>query len=135
MEPIFSAQAQVVGWYGNEAIYDPTGQPRARVRAKDIFSLNGQYLGRIENGYVRDARGDAVAFMKGAVGAPITPSPRVVPTAPNLRPIIAAANPRVKPYAASASTRWSEKDWETFLSQPLEGESDTPEEPEPFVWS
>ena len=125
----------MVGWYTSQAIYDTAGQPRARVRDQDIFAFNGQYLGRIENNYIRDQRGDAVAFMKGASGTPITPTVRVLPAAPMPRPLSAVANPRVKPYRASASTRWSEQDWEAFLGQALEGGEDTPDEPAPFVWS
>jgi hypothetical protein len=96
----------------------------------------GNYLGRMEQGYIRDQRGDAVAFMRGATGAPLTPSPRVVPTPPMTWPIRSAVTPRVIPYAASPSVRWSLKDWEVFLSVDLE--ESTGEEPPsdvlPFVW-
>src|SRR5688572_28920063 len=112
MKPIFSPQAQVEAWYKADAIYDENGHPRAIVRNDSLYTLNGNYLGRIEQGYIRDQRGDAVAFMRGATGAPIVPTPRVIPTAPMTWPIRAAVTPRVTPYAAAPSVRWSLKDWE-----------------------
>ena len=44
MEPIFSPQAQVVAWFKNDAIYDENGHPRAIVRDRCIYTLNGTYL-------------------------------------------------------------------------------------------
>ena len=136
MEPIFSPQAQVVAWYKSDAIYDEHGHPRAVVRNNAVFTLNGTYLGHIDKGYVRDQRGDAVAFMRGANGAPLVPTPRVIPSAPMTWPLRSVVTPRVTPYAASPSVRWSHKDWEVFLSVDLEQGTDQPppEEPAPFVW-
>ena len=136
MEPIFSPQAQVVAWFKNDAIYDENGHPRAIVRDRAVYTLNGTYLGRIENGYVRDQRGDAVAFLRGANGAPLVPTPRVIPTAPMTWPLRSMATPRVTPYAASPSTRWSAKDWEVFLSVELDEPAEAPSASDtlPFVW-
>lgn len=135
MEPIFSPQAHVVGWLKSDTIYDTSGHPRALVRDRNVFTLNGHYLGRLEQGYVRDQRGDAVAFMRGATGAPITPTPRVIPTAPMTWPVRSSVTPRITPYAAAASTRWSTKDWELFLAVGLEeADAEKPSDTPAFVW-
>jgi hypothetical protein len=115
MEAIFSPQGHLVGWLKNDGVYDEAGYPRAFVRGKDVFALNGDYLGRVEHGYFRDQRGDAVAFMRGATGSPIAPTPRVIPAAPMTWAMPNVPTPRVVPYGASASPRWSLTDWEIYL--------------------
>jgi hypothetical protein len=137
MEPIFSPQAQVVAWFKSDAIYDESGHPRAIVRDRNIYTLKGTHLGRMEHGYIRDHRGDAVAFLRGATGSPIVPTPRVIPTAPMTWPLRSAVTPRVTPYAPSPSTRWSTKDWEVFLSVEIDsqpGEALAASDVLPFVW-
>ncbi len=115
MEPIFSREAQVVGWLKEDVIYDEQGDPHAYLRGTVVFTLDGEYLGRLEHGYFRDELGHAVAFMSNAEGSPATPAPRVVPERPMLRLVTAYAMPNVVPIPHPATVFWSELDWSSYL--------------------
>lgn len=118
MEPIFSPEGQVVAWLKNDVIYDEVGEPRAAIRDGAVFLFDGVYLGRLEHGYFRDYKGDAVAFMRDASGSPAAPAPRVIPTAPTTRIPLITPGIRVVPYPSSPSSHWSEMDWNVYL-QPM----------------
>jgi hypothetical protein len=70
----------------------------------------------LAHGFFRDEHGDAVAFMKGASGGPVTPTPHVIPEPPHTWEIRALAEPRVVATAATPSLFWSELDWTTFIN-------------------
>lgn len=115
MEPIFSRDAQVIGWLKNDIVYDQVGDPHAFVRNTAVCTFDGQYIGRFEHGFFRDEIGNAVAFVRNAQGWPTTPSPRVVPEPPTTRAVIAYATPNVMPAAHPPTTFWSEIDWSAYL--------------------
>lgn len=115
MEPIFSRHGHVIGWLKQDVVYDEAGEPRAAVRNGALFAFDGSYLGRLERGYFRDQNGDALAFMTGAAGVPLTPTPRVVPTPPTTRSLLITPAVRVVPREAPASAQWSKLDWTAFL--------------------
>lgn len=131
MEPIFSRQAQVVGWLKHDVVYDMSGQPRAFIRGRAIFDLAAQYIGFLAFGFFRDEHGDTVAFLHGASGGPATPAIRVIPEPPQTWELRALPQPRVVPQPATPSLRWSELDWNAYLvARPTQ---DMPRTAEPFL--
>ena len=82
MNPIYDREGQVVGWKNDENIYDLDGS-HAAVRIKEnVYGPSGEHLGLLLEGFFRDHRGDAVAFLSGAIGGPILPSPSLPPDPP-----------------------------------------------------
>ena len=82
MNPIYDREGQVVGWKNDQNIYDLDGS-HAAVRIKEnVYGPNGEHLGLLLEGFFRDHRGDAVAFLSGAIGGPILPSLSIPPDPP-----------------------------------------------------
>jgi len=115
MEPIFSREGAVIAWLHNDYIYDELGEPRAALRNGRVFAFDSSYLGRLDRCYFRDLHGDAVAYMVGAVGRPLVPTPRVVPKPPSPRAVLITPSIRVVPQEAPASEFWSDMEWSAFL--------------------
>src|SRR4051812_28686782 len=84
MVPIFNRKGEAVGWLASGVIFGPHHQPRAFVRQDAVFSFSGHHLGRMENGFIRDRDGHAVAFMEGAKNGPPTP----IAEAPLNKPVL-----------------------------------------------
>ncbi len=122
MEPIFSREAMTIGWLKGDVVYDETGFPRALLRSTAVVSFDGEFLGWFENGYFRDANGDAVAYLRGAAGRPVAPAPRVIPTAPTTWALPSTPTVRVTPTAHPATEFWSEIAWAEYLRLPVAAE-------------
>jgi hypothetical protein len=123
MEPIFSPQGNVIAWLHNDYIHDELGEPRAAIRNGRVFAFDSAYLGRLDRFYFRDLHGDAVAYMVGASGRPLVPTPCVVPKPPSPRAVLITPSIRVVPQEAPASEFWSEMDWATFLQPAISPEA------------
>ena len=70
MEPIFDSNGRTVGWLKDNVIYDRSNRCRAFLSNGAIFTYNGFYIGRLNNGFFRNQSGDAVAFIRGAHSGP-----------------------------------------------------------------
>jgi hypothetical protein len=115
MCPVFERSGKTVGWINDGVIFDMAQQARAFIRGESVYNFQGRYLGRLENGFLRDPRGNAVAFLTGATSGPpmpITENPRppVLPI-PHSLPI-----PKEAPIPQVSSRMWSSINWEQFLS-------------------
>ena len=114
MNPIYDREGQVVGWKNNENIYDLDGS-HAAVRIKEnVYGPSGEHLGMLLEGFFRDHRGDAVAFLAGAIGGPILPSLSLAPDppVPSLPPT--PAKPSIPPIPAIPSLDWGIS-WKEFI--------------------
>jgi hypothetical protein len=105
-----------VGWLVSGVIFGPHHQPKAFVRRNAVFSFGGHCIGRIETGFIRDRKGDAVAFMDGAKNGPPVPIPEFPPLKPILPIPPSTPVPSEAPVSPPASNAWSVLDWEQFLS-------------------
>ena len=116
MNPIYDREGQVVGWKNDENIYDLDGS-HAAVRIKEnVYGPSGEHLGLLLEGFFRDHRGDAVAFLSGAIGGPILPNPSIppAPPMPAIPPI--PAKPSIPPIPAIPSLDWGIS-WKEFIGR------------------
>ena len=119
MEAIFDATGKPVAWlYQRQYVIDRSNVCRAFVRERLVFSADRRVLGEFADGYIWDARGEAVAFIRGAKNGPNLPAPHVCPPAP-LPPALAV--PPLSPVVASLPThriKWSRSTLESLLRSP-----------------
>jgi hypothetical protein len=107
-----------VAWLRNDVVLD-RGSHRyvafLQGRPGYLFSYDGRYLGWLQRGYVRDRKGDAVAFLQGARGGPVLPvySDSAVRPVPLARPV--APQPMPAPSPAAPTRNWSQLSWNQFL--------------------
>ena len=115
MEPIFNRGGKTVGWLYCDVIYDREGVNRAFINNNAVYTYQCRYLGRFENGFLRDRDGRAVSFVRGASGGPATPSTEdpPVPPSPSIPPV--APVPPAPPAPAVSYLGWSVLDLEGFL--------------------
>lgn len=115
MEPIYDRQGIVVAWKNGNVIHDISGNAIAFINDTNVISYTGKHLGVLNNGFFRDHRGDAVAFMKGATGGPILPVLSVppVPPVPAIAPV--PPIPPIPPVPAVPSLSWSDLSWDKFI--------------------
>ncbi|GAA3974612.1 4-fold beta flower protein [Mucilaginibacter dorajii] len=115
---IYNNAGVLVAWINGDIIYDSTGRDAiAFIDNQKVisFSNDGKYLGRFHNGFFRDKVGNAVAWIKGATGGPITPIPleRITPVfMPVVKPITPVLLPMVDPIE---SLGWSVVNWGEFV--------------------
>ncbi len=118
MDPVFDKKGKVVGWFRTDgAIVDRFGHYRAFVSNGAVFDYHSHFLGGLQDGYFRDRDGKAVGFLPGAKEGPPLPRTGTVPpplvTGPEpVRP----AKPLVPRRMPAYSKKWSEIDWDDFLS-------------------
>ena len=106
MDPIYDREGQVVGWLQDENIYHLDGS-HAAVRNKiNVYGPDGEHLGLLLEGFFRDHRGDAVAFLAGAIGGPILPPTSPPPDPPTLSLPPTPAKPSIPPIPAIPSLDW-----------------------------
>jgi len=126
MEPVFDAAGRPVAWlYQRQFLIDRSNVCRAFIRDRVLFLLDHRVIGSFSDGYVWDARGEAVAFVRGATNGPVLPAPHVAPPPP-IPPAVSV--PRLTPLVPTLSThrmRWSPLTLETLLVMPA-----TPGRPE-----
>lgn len=60
-------------------IYLFSGEPVAFLSETSVYSFSGKHLGRFENGWIRDNRGNCVFFTKDARGGPLRPLKQLKP--------------------------------------------------------
>jgi hypothetical protein len=78
------------------------------VEREELYTSNGQHVGRIDSGWIRDHRGHAIAFTQGASGGPLPPLPKLPPlkALPALPPL--RGLPQLPPLPALPSLQWSQ---------------------------
>ncbi len=117
MEPIFDRKGKAVAFRMRDYVYDREGKAIALVRERSLFTFAGDFLGRFEDGFYRDARSRAVAFEKGATGGPTKPVPERNVIAP-LRQELPHPPEKleVPPRPPFRSNQWSDLDWDAFIA-------------------
>jgi len=117
MEPIYDRTGQPVAWRHRDAIFNTKGIPLALVRARVLFSLNGQFIGRIGDGFYRDSAGHAVAFEAGATGGPLPPLVHPVGAQPRWQELPHHPNFASPPPPPRILLRsWSPHSWDEFIA-------------------
>ena len=117
VEPIFEPGGRVAGWLRSDVVFDRECRPLGFIRGGRVFDFAGTYRGLLDRGFFRDARGDAVAFVRDATGGPIPPFPEVPerpPAAGKVPPVPAV--PPVLPMPPIPSLKWSRLSWFEFLT-------------------
>lgn len=117
MQPIYSRQGQVIGWINNNVVYDMNRKHRAFIANDALYTYNAKYIGRFNNGFFRDRFGNAVAFISGAKGGPMTPLTALPPLAPLLPLAPLPPLPPLAPMAPMATLSWSQANWEDYISE------------------
>ena len=115
MNPIYDREGQVVGWKNDQNIYDLDGSHAAVRDKENVYGHSGQHLGLLLEGFFRDHRGDAVAFLSGAIGGPILPTPSNPPLPPIPATPPTPAKPSIPPIPAIPSLDWGIS-WKEFIN-------------------
>jgi hypothetical protein len=116
MEPIFDRHGETVAWRHRDFIYDPKGKARALVRQRTVFTFQGKFLGRFEDGFYRDPQARAVAFEEGATGGPMQPVLKVRPLPPPPKDLpYPPTIEDVPPPPRFRANAWSDISWDDFL--------------------
>ena len=115
MKPLFDRQGRTVAWLDGEDIYNLNGSHAGHVDEDGIYLRTGARRGSFSDGFFRDARGHAVAFVEGASNGPLTPITQIppiapIPAMPPIPPI-----PPISPIPPIPSLSWSSLDWPAFL--------------------
>jgi len=115
MNPIFDREGQVVAWRNDENIYHLDGSHAAVINKENVYGPGGQHLGIFLEGFFRDHSGDAVAFLSGAFGGPILPTPSTpaIPPTPSTPPI--PPTPSIPPIPAMLSLDWGIS-WKEYIN-------------------
>ena len=116
MEPVRDHTGAVRAWQHGDDIYSTAGEHLAKVVRGHVYATTGRHLGVLDRGFIRDHRGGAVAWFKGARGGPVKPVPTVAP----LRPIRAVRRimgvRQVPPVKAVPTLSWG-LEWDEFIHQ------------------
>jgi 4-fold beta flower protein len=121
MEPIFDRSGGTVAWLDNDVIRDRAGRAVAFIprhtssQQAAVYSYAPEHLGYLGDGFFRDIKGDAVAFLASHAHGPITPIPGLPPLPP--LPAIAALPPfaPLPPIAPLPTYNWSRLCWADFV--------------------
>jgi hypothetical protein len=121
MKGIFEKRGEAVGWLGDEGadstIYNDQGNPKAFLKEQTVYSFKGIYLGTFREGFIRDKKGYAVAFVEGALGDPPVPditTPKIPP-----RPVL-LPRPAIKekpPVSPPERPEWAAETFDAFLEE------------------
>ena len=116
MESIFNKQGRTIAWIKGNELFNIRGQSIGFINQNAVFNLTANYKGTFRNGFFRDKRGNAVAFINGASNGPIPPVPQVPPVAPvpNVPPVHPVSP--VPPIPPISSFSWSDIDWNTIIN-------------------
>lgn len=88
---------------GAGVLYTLDDQPRALLQEAQVLSLQGYALGWLQGGFLRDAEGRVVAFVKGARGA--LELPPTLPLRQRPQPTPAPFHPLAR-HATPPPERW-----------------------------
>jgi hypothetical protein len=116
MEALFEMTGRVAGWLNRDGvIVDTGGRARAFVQRGGVYTLNGEYLGELQDGFVCDQAGGAVVFVRNGFGGPDKPSVQL----PGMPPVVQPLRVRLFPRPPSVRTRllrkWSALSFAGFL--------------------
>ena len=115
MVPIYDRKGQVVAWKNDLNIYHLDGSHAAVKNKINVYGPVGQHLGLLLEGFFRDHRGDAVAFLPGAIGGPLLPVLSTPPTPPTPATPPIPAKPSIPPIPAIPSLDWGIS-WNEFIN-------------------
>ncbi|MGH8742732.1 MAG: 4-fold beta flower protein [Burkholderiales bacterium] len=116
MEPIFNREGKTVGWLYRDVIFNHRGFHRAFINNSAVYNYQCRYLGRFDNGFLRDCNGRAVSFVHGASGGPATPSVEDPPISPGTSIPPLAPVPPAPPVPPVSYPGWSVLDFENFIN-------------------
>ena len=114
---VFNKNGKTIAWLKDSIVFTKDGRKAlAFIEQENIFSYSSKHLGIFQNGYFRDEKGDAIAFIKGASGDPFPPRPAISPFPP--KPCTPPASPAqsVPSVPIKASPSWSQTDWEVYIN-------------------
>jgi hypothetical protein len=118
MTPIFDSDAQLVGWFDGEHIFDTDQNWKAFVRNGHVFSAESlDWLGPVHDGSFLDTRGKPVGWLSGSSPSgtltPLTPLRPLRPLTP-LKPLrpLTPLKP-LKPLTPLGG--WSDSTWHAWL--------------------
>jgi hypothetical protein len=81
----------------------------------NVYGHLGQHLGVFWNGFFRDHRGGAVAFMQGTIGGPLLPFPAFPPLPPLPARAPVRVLPKLSPVPALPTLDWG-MPWHQFIN-------------------
>lgn len=111
MQPIYNRSGRVVAWQNKNTVTDLSGRTVAFLNGDNVHDTRGRHLGQFKDGYFRNKRGTASAFMQGARSGPLLPVPSVtpVPPVPGVPPVPSVpAVPSVPPVARLSWGEWED---------------------------
>ncbi|ORC57679.1 hypothetical protein BZK31_18540 [Pseudomonas floridensis] len=115
----YDRHGRAIAWYDDEqdspAIYMYSGRPVAWISEESIYAYSGVHLGWFVDGWIRDARGNAVCFTTDCSGGPARPARQARPAtgARQARPARGARQAR--PPKPARTSSWSTLTGEGFF--------------------
>ena len=97
-------------------IYLFSGQPVAHFVDGSIYSFKGKHLGRFENGWIRDDKGEAVFYTEFATGGPFRPSMRLQPTKGIKKTLPMIMTTEWPPFHPVTKTSWAKASGPQFFA-------------------
>lgn len=96
-------------------IYLFNGKPVAYLSQESVYSYSGKHLGRYEDGWIRDNKGQCVFFTGEATGGPMQPMKQMVPmkSIKQMKPM--KSMKQMRPARPMKSSSWSELSSEVFF--------------------
>jgi hypothetical protein len=116
---VYNRVGVVIGWIKDAIVFNYEGNKAlAFIDKQDVFSFayGNAYLGQFHNGFFRDKTGNAVAWVRGASGGPIT-LPPLDRVAPIFMPVIKPITPIVTTITPIETLSWSNQSWDDFLGR------------------
>lgn len=99
----------------NGVLYTWNGRAVGKLHGENLYNNSGKQIGRVANGWLRDMRGNAVAYARGASGGPIPPIPQIptIKSIPQIPPI--PSIPQIPRIPAIPTFGWSDCSIEDLL--------------------
>lgn len=101
----------------NEHIYLYNGEPVAFLRAENVYSFKGRYLGWIDNGWFYDRKANPAFFTVESTGGPSKPSRQSKPSRSSIKSRPSKSSRESRPSKPSKSSSWSELSNESYFDQ------------------
>jgi len=91
----------------DEHLYDFDGNPIAYFSGKSVYNYSGRHLGWVENGWIKDSRGNCFLFSENATGGPLQPLKKLKPLKglKKLKPLKGLK--QLKPLKPLSTLNWS----------------------------
>jgi hypothetical protein len=97
-------------------LYAFNGKPLGHFQGESLYSFAGKHLGRLQDGWIRDNRGDCFLFNELTHDGPAIPARKAVPAKGARWATQAKGALQTEPAVPAKSVSWSRHTVDTFFS-------------------